>query len=109
MLPFQDVPWDSASAGESFQLGVLCSGSEITLLLLQTLSLYLLPVDPVQAIMHVYSAIKEVLLLQTHAHTHIGIGEGILCPCMCLLVDLASKLSKTARVNILLEGSNINR
>lgn len=35
-LPFQDVPRHRASAGESFQLGVLCSRSRNYLLLLQT-------------------------------------------------------------------------
>lgn len=97
---FQDVP----------SAGLLCSGSGISLLFCRlSENLCFLPVDPVQAIMYVCSAIKEVLFV-THTHIHTW-ERKVSCVHVCVFWwFLASKLSQmlTARVNILLESSNKN-
>lgn len=86
-LSFQDVPWCSASAGESFQLGILCSRSGITLLLLQTVRVAVSSTK--QAIMPVCSAIKVLFVRHKHTHTHRYGGR---CPWMCLLVVFSQQI-----------------
>lgn len=91
-LSFQDVPRRSASAAESFQLGVLCSRSGITLLLLQSTS---------RSCTSYYAfLLSNKGSTFCYRHTQVW-GEGSLCPCVFWWF-LARKLSKTliARVNI---------
>lgn len=73
--------------------------------------LYFLPVDPVQAVIHFCSAIKELIFIRhMHAYT-IYMGGGRVSGCTSVYFDfLVSQLSKmsTAKMNNLLESHIIN-
>lgn len=99
------------AARESFQLGVLCSGSGISLLLLQTVRVAVFSTSRSSTSSYAFLlSNKRITFCYRHIHIHVPSGKAILCPCTCFWCFLASKLSKmlTARQNILLESSNIN-
>lgn len=85
----------SASAGESFQLGVLSSTSGVTFLLLQTARVAVSSTS--RSSTSYYACLlsnKRITFCyrHTHTHTYIGVGEGNLCPSVCLLVVFSQQI-----------------